>query len=239
MQSGSLAVCLGDSVIDTYQPPLDHGFIGGNAVNTAVAIRRAGFPSAFAGFTGDDPAGQAILQALDRQGVDTSQVRTRPGPTRRAYLRLGQDGQPEFLHHLMSPRTPFAPDNDMLRFARSQALVHLNWLDNPQACLAGLATSPRPLISLDYGEGSYAELAERTLSSVDLAFFSLPEDRAGEAPELARHYRAQGPRLVVFTLAGRGSLAFDGQIHLQPAEPAEWVDPLGAGDAFIGTFLSA
>ena len=47
---------------------------GGGATNAAVTFARQGLHAQFMGSLGHDPAGQAILDMLDHEGVDTSRV---------------------------------------------------------------------------------------------------------------------------------------------------------------------
>lgn len=234
-----LAVCLGDSCIDAYLPPIDRRYIGGNAINAAVAIDAAGCPSAYAGYVGSDSWGEAITHSLATRGIDISHALMHPGPTRQVYTRLGPGGQPRYLHEMIAPRVPFLPGDTMLAWARAQTLVHLNWLSDPEVTLDGLAGASDLIVSLDFGDHLSREAIEKMLPQVDLAFFALPESRSAEARELAREMLADGPRLVVVTMGKAGSLAAAPEgIFTQPAVPAQIVDTLGAGDAFIGTFLA-
>lgn len=47
---------------------------GGGATNAAVTFARQGLEAQFMGAIGHDPAGDAVLQDLDKEGVDTSKV---------------------------------------------------------------------------------------------------------------------------------------------------------------------
>src|SRR6478672_13607952 len=47
---------------------------GGGATNAAVTFSRQGLHSIFSGTIGHDPAGQAILDDLDKEGIDTRLV---------------------------------------------------------------------------------------------------------------------------------------------------------------------
>jgi len=59
------------------------------------------------------------------------------------------------------------------------------------------------------------------------------------ATELAHQVCALGPRIAVIKLGSLGALALvDGTIHAHPIVPIQPVDPVGAGDAFVGAFLA-
>lgn len=51
---------------------------GGNASNAATTFARQGLHSMFMGVLGDDPAGEAVLRELDREGIDTRYVKQEP-----------------------------------------------------------------------------------------------------------------------------------------------------------------
>lgn len=65
------------------------------------------------------------------------------------------------------------------------------------------------------------------------------DDPWGAAETLARRLVALGPATAVVKLGPLGALALgpDG-VHRQPAHGADVVDPVGAGDAFVGGFLA-
>ena len=59
------------------------------------------------------------------------------------------------------------------------------------------------------------------------------------ATQLAQQVCALGPRIAVIKLGSLGALALaDGTVYTHPIVPIEPVDPVGAGDAFVGAFLA-
>ena len=59
------------------------------------------------------------------------------------------------------------------------------------------------------------------------------------ATVLAQQVCALGPRIAVIKLGSLGALALaDGIVYTHPIVPIEPVDPVGAGDAFVGAFLA-
>jgi 2-dehydro-3-deoxygluconokinase len=66
-----------------------------------------------------------------------------------------------------------------------------------------------------------------------------PEDPWAAAEQLARQIAGLGPRVVVLKLGALGALALaDGTRFDHPIVPIDPVDPVGAGDAFVGAFLA-
>jgi hypothetical protein len=70
---------VGDNVVDRYAD-LGRMFPGGNALNVAVAARRAGAAAAYLGAVGTDRAGDVVLSALHAEDVDVQRVRRVEGP---------------------------------------------------------------------------------------------------------------------------------------------------------------
>lgn len=232
------AVSLGDNCIDHYLPPIEKTFIGGNALNVAVHMQRAGLPAAYVGAVGDDEHGRLILQALASVGVDVSHVRVLPGRTSFTDIRLTEQNERVFVHEHIGPVTTLELDAELLEFILEHRLVHTTWIGGADHYLSHLA-GKQILISLDYGERYTPDFVERTIAWVHLAFFSTPEAQAYQAPHLAESMSQRGPKLVVVTMGRKGSLAyFNGALFTQPAHPVQVVDTLGAGDTFIGTFLA-
>ena len=86
-------LCIGDLVADIFSSPLarlpEPGelvlsdriavFPGGNALNTAIALRRLGQNVAVAGSVGDDAIGRLLTEQVQMQGLDVRGVRQEPG----------------------------------------------------------------------------------------------------------------------------------------------------------------
>ncbi len=238
MAIATRALCLGDNCVDYYLPPMDQTFIGGNAVNTAVAMQRAGLPAAYAGSIGEDEDGQTVVQRLQQQGVDVSHVRAIPGQTGKTHIGLSPEGERQFLYEHLGPVFPLPLDAELLSFALQHELVHTTLNGGAQVYLPELKKKPGLLVSLDYGERYTPEYVETTIPYVDLAFFSLPEDFHGSPKDFASQMFRPHLTLLLVTLGKDGSLACDGSYYYQPAFPVEVVDSLGAGDTYLGTFMA-
>jgi fructoselysine 6-kinase len=236
----SAAVCVGDNCIDNYLPPVNRRYVGGNAVNVAVSLCQAGIPAAYVGVVGNDDEGELTLQALRGQAVDVTRTRILPGQTARTDIQLDHSGERQFVHEYLGPQPALDLDEDALQFICSHDLVHNTLTGGSEAYLPRFHDPGSRIVSMDYGERSRPEFIARTLAYVDWAFFSMDADSRAEAEKLARSASSKGPSLIVVTLGTGGSIAYDGREHHQPAtEAAMVVDTLGAGDAYLGSFLAA
>jgi len=234
----TLAISVGDNCIDRYLPPIELDCVGGNALNVAVSMQKAGLPSAYVGAVGNDEQGMRILGSAAGQGVDISHVQVLPGQTSQTDIQLTPAGDRIFVHETFGPVKQLSLDDASLRFIKKHRLVHSTFLGAAEEYLPEFRKGGG-LLAFDYSERFNADFLEQTVAHVDLAFFSLPEDRAALAADMAAEIYGRGPRLVVFTMGLGGSLAFDGRIYRQPAIKVEVVDTLGAGDSFIGVFLAS
>lgn len=234
----TIAVAVGDNCVDHYLSPIEGDFSGGNAVNVAVYLQRAGCPTAYIGAIGDDENGKKLLRDIDREGVDTAHVKVYPGEhTAYTHIRLSNTNERQFVYEDFGPKDVFALDESEIAFIQGHRLVHNTWQGGTEKYLSCFKQS-EILISQDYGERYTPDFVDQTIACVDVAFFSLPEVVGLDMRQLAEQMKKRGPRLVVVTQGLSGSVAFDGDFHFQPAYPVKAVDTLGAGDAFIGTFLA-
>lgn len=234
----SIAVCVGDNCIDYYLPPFDRRFIGGNALNVAVHMQTGGVSAAYVGVVGDDADGKRVLEGLTHKGLDVSRVRILPGQTAQTHIQLTAQGDRQFVYEYLGPQEELLLDEETIRFILGHRLLHTTQNGGILRYLPRFRESSQTLISFDFGERCPPEFIERVVGLTDVAFFSLPEEMAGQAEDLAQRMASKGPRLVVVTLGSEGSLAFDGQFHRQSTERVAVVDTLGAGDCYIGAFLA-
>ena len=231
MSSRLLAV--GDNVVDRY---VELGFMypGGNAVNVAVHARRVGSQTAYLGVLGTDAAGEAVLQALRAEGVDTTLTRIVNGSNASAdvYVQDGNrvfgQGRPGVSRFTLSPEDLVA--------AGAYDVVHTGECSHTEAQRPTLSTSVRQLSSA-FSERPWDYVREHA-PYVDIAIASCPSGDRDDAVARAEELRSLGPRTVAVTLGAAGAVLLDrdGLVY-SPAGDVRVVDTLGAGDAFIARLL--
>lgn len=229
---------LGDNTVDTY---VDRGlqFPGGNAVNVAVMAHRLDAEAGYLGCLGSDEAGRLIVDALRREGVDTSRCRLLAGDNARAFI--GHDGNDRrFLRSQRGVRGQWGRfSSEDLAYIAGFDLVHSSIYSELDADLAALRHAVRRF-SYDFSERWTDANLAATLPSLDIAFLSFPSGSDAKCRDLARRCTEAGPELVVVTRGELGSLALAGGVfHHHGITPARIVDTLGAGDGFIAAFLLA
>lgn len=243
---------IGDNVVDRYSQlrpercgdPHAEGtsagreamFPGGNAVNVAVYARRAGADSAYWGVTGDDAAGAAVRAALRAEGVDLFRARTAAGPNAWARIEL-VDGDRIFR----------GSDDGVSEFSLDEGeLAALGAYDVAHTAYSGSLIGQVPAmaqhthVSFDFSHHWREPWAETLLPHLFLAAFSASQLSAEETARLLDWAVARGARWALATRGDAGAVLASGTSRWRrPAAPVEAVDTLGAGDAFIGTLLTA
>lgn len=226
---------LGDNTTDLY---VDQGVMypGGNTVNVAVLAARLGRPSSYLGVLGNDGRGQLILNALRREGVNISRVRTVPGTTSWSRVRHhGTDRVFDGDDIGVSRQWTFTPDDD--RFIGTHHTVHTSVYSGLDDHLPRIRAAAR-LLSYDYSTAWTPHHLSATAPLLDVAFLSGAARSPEDCVTAARHLNALGTGVVVVTRGAEGALAVRGpDVCHQPAAPAQVSDTLGAGDAFIAAFL--
>ena len=162
--------CLGRAAVDLYAEqvgcPLEDAstfarYLGGSPANTAVGAARLGLATAMLTRVGDEQNGRFVRQALEREGVDVSQVRTDPARLT-ALVFLAIRGRDDFPHVFYRDRCadmalePGDIDPAFLRGCRGLLLsgTHLSADNTFAACTRAIqgakAAAARVILDIDY-----------------------------------------------------------------------------------------
>lgn len=220
---------------------------GGGATNAAVTFARQGISAVFMGSVGEDPAGQAVLQDLDQEGVDTSRVRiSTKYNTGYSVLLLAPNGERTILTYRGASTHYHPKDFDMRGTDASWLYVssmagNMEVLDKlfQQAHSLGIKVCFNP----GKGELSQPRKLKGLLEDVDVLLVNKQEAAmivSGESSEeLARHLLHYVP-VIIISDGPNGVLATDGTVIVEAGmyEDVPVIDRTGAGDAFGSGFLS-
>jgi len=220
---------------------------GGGATNSAVTFARQGFDTYFMGVIGRDPAGQAVLEDLDRENINTKFLRySDTYGTGYSVLLLAPNGERTILtyrgastHYRLSDMNLGDEQADWLYVTTlSGAMNVLNQLFS-QAKKNGMRICFNP------GKKELAKIDELRglLTDVDVLLTNKEEMSQivhGDSLEtLVRHALNLVPTAVV-TDGANGAIASDGKTVVRAGlyTDEKTVDRTGAGDAFGSGFLS-
>lgn len=218
-------------------------FCGGKGFNQAIALKRAGLDVYFAGAVGED--GQALLDALDQNGIDRQFVLKLPSSTGHAVIQVDDAGQNSII---ILAGTNGQITEDHIRkvlehFRPGDLLVAQNEISNVDT-LIRLGAEKGMHIAFNPAPYNDAVLA-CDLDCVDYLIINETEGAGltgcSETGEILRVLRERHPNIrVVLTLGGQGSVYVNeaGDWTRCGIYPVKAVDTTAAGDTFSGYFLS-
>lgn len=222
---------------------------GGGATNAATCFARSGHEAIFMGCIANDPAGQAVLAALDREGVDTSYICYAKGiHTGYSVLLLTPSGE----RTILTCRGASAKF-DMLN-AKDLDLIQPDWLymstlRGDMDMLDKFFTKAKQMDTKIMFNPGMPELEHKRktiglLSDVDVLLVNKEEAKqivpGVVLEELLSHLRNYVPTVIV-TDGNQGAIASDGEksYRIGLYEDVRVKDATGAGDAFGAGFLTA
>jgi fructokinase len=244
---------IGESLIDI----VEHGgrvsaeHVGGSPLNVAVGLARLCRDVDFLTHIGDDPHGRRIVDYVNAAGVQLVSGSQSADRTATARLTVGEDGSADYVFDLdwqlsgtpmVTP--PLFVHTGSIAAVQEPGCLAVAALVDTYHVSATVTFDPnvRPslIVDRDLARERIQHLVERSdivkISEEDLRWIDTEHDPGWTA----RSWLASGPAIVAVTLGDRGSLAFcaAGQVRVA-ARPAQVVDTVGAGDAFMVGLLDA
>lgn len=219
---------------------------GGNVTNAAVTFARQGLHSKYMWCIGTDVASEAILQALDRESIDTSHVIQRPDYRSSYSLILMLEGGERTILNYKGTTLSSAKDLD-LSVIESGDWLYLSSLGDmdllekivSRAAKHGVKVMLNPAGS----ELKEADKLRALLEDVEILAVNKEEAQqivSGESmEELVRHAQHYC-KVVIVSDGPHGAMASDGETIIEAGmyEDVPVVDRTGGGDAFGSGFLS-
>ncbi|MEM1537903.1 MAG: PfkB family carbohydrate kinase [Candidatus Nezhaarchaeales archaeon] len=222
--------------------------IGGPPVYGGLAARRLGATVILISKVGPDFGDERMLW-LSRAGLDTSLIKLSKTPTTRFDISYKDGNRYLRLLHRCSPIT----SKDIPRNLKPKAL-HVGAVAGEVSKSAFKLLKKLVCIkSIDlqgvlraFTDNGYitlrgSKLTERVLSMFDVVCGSLEEHQALLGPPLDLYslLKRLGNRIVIITVGSKGSFVkAEGYVYSIPAyEDVKIVDPTGAGDTYLASFL--
>lgn len=224
----------------------------GAAAGTAVALARLGNDVVSVGAVGDDDLGDLLVRIMERNGVDVrGLVRRTADQTSASILPIRPDGgRPSF--HVPGANLTLTAGAVGPGLLSAADIVHLGGPDvtfglNDPAFFEMLAQArgTGTVVTMDLlstmpdllrGAAAFLPHVDHFLPNEEQAAAMTGHDDPDKA---ARALLAQGPRTVVVTLGGEGSLvATAGGVERLPVLPVDVVDTTGCGDAYCAGFIT-
>ena len=258
-------ICIGMALVDSIirgfdpQPVSASGYravsgslnVGGEAVNEAMAAAKLGLKTGILCSLGQDAAGDMVISALARCGVDTARI-LRSGMTPVTTMFVREDGSRKSITN-EAHRYNFHPEKMPALFTDARALILGSLFrapfDDPEIIHSVLeaAETAGQIVFADTKLPNFRFLSLDDLKdSLPLIHFITPnEDEAKyftgkEEPEkMADVFLNYGVRNVIIKLGADGCLLKSAKETLRlPGYPVNAVDATGAGDNFLAGFVS-
>lgn len=236
---------------------------GGDTLNTAIHLARAGHQTAYLTAIGNDPLSADLRVQWAAEGLDTALVLSHPARTTGLYaITTDSAGERSFTYwrDTSAAREMFdlpdaaealagAEDADLFIFS----LISLAILpDTGRARLLSLARDLRTRGGRVAFDGNYrprlwrsADEArlwrDRAIACADIGLPTLEDEMqlgATNAESVAAHWQGIGCTETLIKLGEAGAQLPDGSV-LPPPQVLSPVDTSGAGDAFNGGYLAA
>lgn len=240
---------------------------GGSAANTIYGLAKLGMKTGFIGVVGDDTEGKILLQDFQKVGVDTSQIRVKPGAKTGSVLCLSDSLGRRSLYVVPGVNNLLTMDDLDLTYINQAGMLHLSSFADDRQFKISLELMDRSELStkLSFGPGAiYAQKELKVLAPIlnktHILFTNQDEIRQMTGEDIiagALTCLKQGCDVIVVTL-GKGMRLklgketsrreIDAICYIRDAEneylvkttrrnTISEVDTTGAGDAFATGFL--
>jgi sugar/nucleoside kinase (ribokinase family) len=223
----------------------DHRQMPGGQVSSAmVGVQRLGLNASYVGKVGYDNEGRLLIESLQKEGVDCSNVMIAVGAkTQGAVIIIEQFSGERTILWYHDDRTRIAPAELRREWIACGRVLHIDGFDTEAALQAAQWAHEAGMpvtIDLDTAYPGIDEL----LPHVDCLITSqgLANELAGTMDEqaaLRKLHERYGCKLVAMTQGARGALAFveDQFVASAAFRPPVIKDTTGAGDAFRAGFI--
>lgn len=257
---------IGEAIVDLAAVKSDNGEIsflrcaGGAPANVAVMTARLGVSSGFIGKTGNDMFGDFLLTTLKEQNVDVSGlVVDKERKTPLAFVTLDDDGERSFcFYRENSADMALSPEDINYKLIDECKVFHFGslMLSNEPAKTAVInaveyAKSKGKIISYDPNYRSNQWDNEKTAVSImrsmlrycDILKISEVElDRISDCNIMLKSISemfSYGVSVVILTQGAKGCIIASRKgIDRLPTYDVDTIDTIGAGDSFLGAFLT-
>ena len=242
-------------------------FPGGSAANTIYGLAKLGVSAGFTGVVGDDAEGKILINDFQKAGVDTSQIRVKPGAKTGSVLCLSDRLGRRSLYITPGANNLLTIDDLDLNYINQSKILHLSSFADDRQFRISLELMGRLDLStkLSFSPGAlYASKGLKALapilSKTYILFINQNEMKQLTGEDIIKGAEScfkQGCSIIVVTLGKGTRLKLDKGInqrvvtatcYIRDAETehiiplsnqntAPKADTTGAGDAFATGFL--
>ena len=233
-------VAIGDNVADCYIDQNKY-YPGGNAVNVAVNCKRSGAKKvSYIGVFATDDKATHIKYALDEEGIDYSLSREVKGVSGQPKVNLTTEGDRVFVsspQNTVQHKVKLRLTEEDMTYLRSYQLCHTSCYSHLEDELSTLSKILK--VSFDFSENYNPKYLEKVCPYISYAFFSGANLTKGEIDSLIENLSQYNLEVIGITRGDKPAIFIkDVKIYHQNVLNVDIVDTMGAGDSFIGGFLT-
>lgn len=216
---------------------------GGQVATTLATCAALGLRTAYVGSFGDDDAGRALRDALERRGVDTRHAALRSVRTRSAVILVDEHSGDRTVLWERDRDLDLRPDEIPVDIIASARALHVDDTDRAATIAAArIARRAGIPVTSDFDQITAATSDLLAEVSVPILAESMPAALTGETdPERALRALSRAEhQMIGVTLGARGAMMLVGdRVYTSPGFDVTVVDSTGAGDVFRGAFIAA
>ncbi len=238
--------------------------IGGAESNVAIAAARLGISAGWISRLGDDEMGRYVLKTIRGEGVDTRHVMLDSDARTGVYFKELRGNQEPYVYYYRagSAASKMRPEDLDPSYFSSARVLYVSGITpalSKSCCetvFAALEIAREYSVTVAFDPNIRLKLwtpdeARRILLAIarqsDMLFPDLDEARMLlERPSVSAREAAMaladltGAKKIAITMGSEGAYVLaDGQEYKKGAYSIPVVDPIGAGDAFVGAFLAS
>ncbi|GGB54709.1 carbohydrate kinase [Virgibacillus dakarensis] len=233
-------ITIGDNVVDCYLDR-DEYFPGGNAVNVAVNCKRSGAEKVgYIGVFATDDKADHLKYALGLEGVNYNLSRVVKGVSGQPKVNLTNDGDRVFVS---------SPQNTVQHKVKLRLVEEdYEYIDQFDICHTSCYSfleeelpklSRHIKVSFDFSENYNWEYLEKVCPHISIGFFSGASLTDAEIESLIKKLSEYDLETIGITRGSKPAIFIhNGNRYLQEVDNVEVIDTMGAGDSFIGGFLT-
>jgi len=229
-------------LIDTKTDTLNFSEQGGGPTATAlVTLARLGARTLFVGKVGDDARGRLIIEQLEAEGVDVSQVRVEKDKSSRlSFSIVEKKTGKRTIVSVVGSVSPLRPGDLERKVVTSGRILHVDG-HQMEAAIHATRWARAVDVKVILDAGSFRPGMEALVKLADYVVasktFALNFTSEGSVQEAARKMFHQDLAAVVVTTGDKGGFCVSDEGEFAyPAFAVAVVDTTGAGDVFHGAF---
>lgn len=232
----------GVATMDIY-PDKHRMYPGGNEYNVACNAALLGAQAGFLGVFGDDKAGEILEDTLEYLQVDTSMCHHEIGSSGYSLVKLKDDGDRIFLDWNQKGVTDLYPiqfSDEELEYIRTYDVMTLGRVaDVSDEMIKRLHERDGISICYDFHAAFTDADIEAIAPHIKYGFFSCSHLDEEEIQRILKKAVDLGCDIAIGTQGCDPIYAYDGDCYfIHEVHKIDAIDALGAGDSFIGAFLT-